>query len=503
MNKTHYTEDQEDLYQLMGGQMWSLYDDRYNIKQAASECFTKEKLREFAPDKDHFMIHLVGMGDYETFGPNKNADAFRAEGLKKYANTFVTDGCFFREHRNRSQEKEGIGVIKAASYYPDMHRVELIVWGHKKKAEEEYEMAKAGSPLSFSMSCRVPYDECNACGNKARTPREYCDHMKSARLQYIPDFKKYAFVHNDHPTFFDMSRVHKPADRIAHYLEYAFPDNDMRKAASAQSRVILGCEWAEYEGVSLPADSMVLAGAKRAMLEKLANEEQYLEGISVQGHYSARPGEKRAFAENVAPSALQGELEEVELDAFRKVHPGTLFYQLSKQACLLPFFSFAAYATNQTVKSAMEDPTLVLASKHLPSVFRNLLSPSSCCGCSDLGGIEKLFNSSSHKTQCMDQGMDDEVQRFMDKVTQRFSISTEPVRRRVMQITITKSASSKESVAAQLVNDISCADAEKAEAMANLYALYKVAALVDMKDLHGLTIDEAQLILTVSQNRVF
>jgi hypothetical protein len=327
--------------------------------------------------------------------------------------------------------------------------------------------------------------------------------MKSARLQYIPDFKKYAFVHNDHPTFFDMSRVHKPADRIAHYLEYAFPDNDMRKAASAQSRVILGCEWAEYEGVSLPADSMVLAGAKRAMLEKLANEEQYLEGISAQGHYSARPGEKRAFAENVAPSALQGELEEVELDAFRKVHPGTLFYQLSKQACLLPFFSFAAYATNQTVKSAMEDPTLVLASKHLPSVFRNLLSPSSCCGCSDLGGIEKLFNSSSHKTQCMDQGMDDEVQRFMDKVTQRFSISTEPVRRRVMQITITKSASAKESVAAQLVNDISCADAEKAEAMANLYALYKVAALVDMKDLHGLTIDEAQLILTVSQNRVF
>jgi hypothetical protein len=496
MNKVHHLEDHEDIYQMMGGQMWSLYDDRYNIKSAASDVFTKEALRAYAPDKDHFMIHLVGMGDYEHFGPNKNADAFRMAGLQKRAHTFVTDGCFFREHRNRSQEKEGIGNIKAAAFHPDMHRVELIVWGHRKKAAEEYELARAGEPLSFSMSCRVPFDECNACGNKARTPKEYCGHMKTARLQYVPEFQKYAFVHNDHPTFFDMSRVRKPADRIAHYLDYAFPDEDMRKAAAEHAAVILGHEWAEYEGVCIPEERIELSGAKYEMLTKLAAEEAYLDDDMPIYETSA----KSAFADNIVPLAFEGELDDAELDAFRKIQPGTLFHQLSKRACLLPFFSFAAYVTDKTVKEAQEDPTLRAAAVRLPKVFRTIKDAGCCCG---LGGIEQLFNSTGHNTQQLDQGMDDEVQRFMDKVAQRFSIGTEPTQRRVMHIVISKSASKKELVTPANLGDNSLADSEKAEAISNLYAIYKIAALVDMKDMHGVNIDEAQLLLTAGQNRVF
>jgi len=498
MNKVHYDGDHEEIFQMMGGQMWSLYDDKYHIKSAASDIFSKEALRQYAPDKDHFMIHLVGMGDYETFGPNKNADAFRAEGLKKYAHTFVTDGCFFREHRNRNKEKEGIGSIKAAAYHPEMHRVECIIHGHRKKAEEEYEMAKQGKALSFSMSCRVPYDECNACGNKAKSPKEYCEHMKYARLQYIPEFKKYAFVHNDHPTFFDMSRVRKPADRIAHYLDYAFPDEEHRKAAAEQAGVILGCEWAEYEGVCIPEKPIELSGAKLAMLDKLASAERYYEDTLITCGYEM--SEKRAFTHNIVPQAFQGELEEEELESFRKAQPGSLFHGLSKRACLLPFVSFAAYATGQSVKEASEDPTVQAAKKHLPTIFRTIKEAGCCCG---LGGIEKLFNSVGHNTQSMDQGVDDEVQRFMDKVTQRFSIGTEPVKRRVLHITITKSGAEKQLVLTPNNTDNSKADLEKAEALSNLYAIYKIAALVDMEDLHGYHIDEPQILLAQGQNVVF
>ncbi len=82
MDKIHYQTDQEDLLRLCDGQMFTLYDD--NIKSAASDTYTKEMLREYAPDKDHFMLHVVAMGDQETYGPNKNGDGFPKEALEKY-----------------------------------------------------------------------------------------------------------------------------------------------------------------------------------------------------------------------------------------------------------------------------------------------------------------------------------------------------------------------------------------------------------------------------------
>lgn len=131
MDKIHYQTDQEDLLRLCDGQMFTLYDD--NIKSAASDTFTKEMLREYAPDKDHFMLHVVAMGDQETYGPNKNGDGFPKEALEKYHPTFISDGCFFREHRNRCQQTQGIGSIKASAYNPKMRRAELIVHGSKER----------------------------------------------------------------------------------------------------------------------------------------------------------------------------------------------------------------------------------------------------------------------------------------------------------------------------------------------------------------------------------
>ena len=60
-------------------------------------------LSEYAPDKDHFMLHVVGWAIRRLMVRNKNGDGFPKEALEKYHPTFISDGCFFREHRNRCQ----------------------------------------------------------------------------------------------------------------------------------------------------------------------------------------------------------------------------------------------------------------------------------------------------------------------------------------------------------------------------------------------------------------
>ena len=87
-------------------------------------------------------------------------------------------------------------------------------------------MAKQGKALSFSMSCRVPNDRCSICGNEAKSISAYCEHLGRRMGQYDNDMRKYAFAYNDKPTFFDISRVKNPADRIAHFLSYSFNEGD-------------------------------------------------------------------------------------------------------------------------------------------------------------------------------------------------------------------------------------------------------------------------------------
>lgn len=485
MDKIHYQTDQEDLLRLCDGQMFTLYDD--NIKSAASDTFTKDMLREYAPDKNHFMLHVVAMGDQETYGPNKNGDGFPKEALEKYHPTFISDGCFFREHRNRCQQTQGIGSIKASAYNPKMRRVELIVHGDKEKAAKEYEMAKAGKALSFSMSCRVPYDICNCCEKKASTPANYCDHLKHNMLQYLPEFKKYAFAINDKPKFFDISAVEKPADRIAHYLDYAFPAGE--KSASFNG-VITGAQWAAYEGVKLPGNEPTWEPAQYSLLEKLASAEEYVSHILTTK--SASRDQKAAFVRDVITNAFNEELEDKDIEKLRTLQVGTMCRELAKRASILPFYSFIAYATGRTMQDTKDDPVTKRACHMLPDIFKKLMS--SNCGC-ELGN---MFDSSSEHACGCDAANDDEVQKLMDMAEQKFSIKTEPVKNRVMTIMIIKGASEKslQTSNIQLTENFE----KRALALAETYGLYKLSALQDIMKFHGDDIDEPQYLLAVGQN---
>lgn len=486
MNKILYQTDQEDLMRLCDGQLFTLYDE--NIKSAASDIFSKEMLRQYAPDKDHFMLHVIAMGDQETYGPNKNGDGFPKEALEKFHDTFVSDGCFFREHRNRCQTTQGIGSIKASAFNPKMRRVELIVHGNKNKAAKEYEMAKAGKALSFSMSCRVPYDICSCCEKKASSPVNYCDHLKHNMLQYLPEFKKYAFAINDRPKFFDISAVEKPADRIAHYLDYAFPEGE--KSASFNG-VITGAQWADFEGVKLPGTDPTWAPDQLAVLEKLAAAEEYVQHV-LYTKSASLTDQKATFVRDVLPNAFNEELEDKDIEKLRTLQVGTLCRELAKRASILPFYSFIAYATGRTLQETVEDPVTKRACHMLPEIFKKLIN--SDCGC-ELGN---MFSSGSEHSCSHDPANDDEVQKLMDMAEQKFSIKTEPVRNRVMTIMIVKGASQKFASASNVV--LTDNFEKRALALAETYGVYKLSALQDIMNFHADEIDEPQFLLTVGQN---
>lgn len=153
MKKLIYPDQNEELSKAVDGCFSRIILDSKMVKEASSNSLTREMLDECKPDKDHFLIHFIGVGDYERYGFNKNADAFTKEANEKYHKTFEKHAHLFREHNSSNPEVNAIGIIKKAMYNPEMGRTELAVWANIKKASEEFERAKAGETLSCSMGC--------------------------------------------------------------------------------------------------------------------------------------------------------------------------------------------------------------------------------------------------------------------------------------------------------------------------------------------------------------
>jgi len=377
----------------------------------------------------------------------------------------VSNGHFFREHRNRDPQKK-LGDIKYAAYDPKgMRRVELLMHGHKEKAAAEYEKAKAGEELSFSMSARVPDDVCSCCGNRAKSAAAYCSHLRDHALQYIPEFKKYAYANNEWPTFFDNSVVNRPADRIARYLEYKFSDSDMRKAAAERNPVIFGSEWAEYEGIAVPAEFSSPHEFSR-MVEKIATAMEELRGADAA---------KTAFDRTCGNMSLREDATDSELELMRSVRPGTLFNVLSKYACVLPFNTFVAYATGVSVADAKADPVAIKAGSLLPEVFENMRN-----------GIGEYYNNMF--------SADDSFMSYADAkyaslcaVTQtslepKFGVSSAGVLMRAADSAVKKATiankPSHDEVDAVLVK-ASNVNVNDASVLATAYANYQVSAMLD------------------------
>jgi hypothetical protein len=372
LEKIHYQDDHPSVIREAGYYAKFIDGDAYTTK-SASAAFTRKEVDKWKPDKNHFGLHLIAMGSEESVGPNRNGDSWPASALQAYHQTFVKNGCFFREHKNRCQKTQGIGVVKAAAYNEPMSRIELIVWGDKRKAEEEYEMAKAGKEISFSMSARMPYDRCSICDKKSRSQSDYCNDLKENMLQYVPRMKKYAFARNmDDLKFFDISRVGKRADRVATYLRYMFGD-DMAKAASFGERVITGADWAAME---FDGQRGLGSGALRSFtpwemgtLEKLAAAEAELAETGANHLEVVRRGAPTGIPQHVILAFAQHDLPAVG-------------GELAKRAMILDFKSFASLISGIPVVQLSADDTFnKVACGEMPRLFQSLLSLGGCeCG---------------------------------------------------------------------------------------------------------------------------
>lgn len=221
--------------------------DRSNFIKSAGHMFLNDiDNTKFA--KDEVPIHLIALGASEAYGPNRNGDGFKEATCKQHHQTFEKFAKFFRNHKNKPERGDPhFGIIKRSAYNDAMKRVELLVALNQEKsaadrnggfvADAELEKLARGEDIAVSMACRVPYDVCSWCGNQAKTRSDYCTtekcaaggcHANLTRLIKVGSDMHHLHVDNPTPTWFDISRVFRPADRIA----YGAKADYLTKAAS-------------------------------------------------------------------------------------------------------------------------------------------------------------------------------------------------------------------------------------------------------------------------------
>lgn len=101
-------------------------------------------------------------------------------------------------------------------------------------------------------NCRVRFDVCSICGNKATAKNPYCEHIKYHKREVYPDGKQ-AYMINVNPTFFDISIVRRRADKIAYVL------NKVASVNSAVSLMEKNAELFEHLGSELETSLIPLA----------------------------------------------------------------------------------------------------------------------------------------------------------------------------------------------------------------------------------------------------
>ena len=288
---------------------------------------------DLMPDKDHVGIHVLALGESERYGFNRNGDGFPKKACIDYHDTFVKHGHVYEHHQNKDPKKK-LGDIVKSAYNSDMGRIELFIHAHKDKAESHLNKLASNNEVPFSMACRVQEDRCNQCDqlrSSARDPRQ-CDHI-AFNLGKMANDGTFTGTFNDHPKFFDISFVYRPADRIAWNLS---------KAASAQSQGLDSITLAESEGIWTPPELTMqpgIATEKLALLKKLASFEDKYRSIAETGpkdHWELQMWELRKSA--------SGRLDDSFIDELRRYEPEDVLPVLARNEIIFDPESYCKYA---------------------------------------------------------------------------------------------------------------------------------------------------------------
>lgn len=220
-------------------------DSLWLTKHAGANSELSEIIKTLKPDKARTVLHITALGDEEVYGANRNCDAFSRDDNIKNHSTFKTLGKVYRNHKHSDPSKAS-GEVLASTHNDDMGRVELLVALKNAMCPKEADAAERGEDIPFSMGSSQEFDVCSLCGKRAPTADDHCDHVKNHLGEVTADGTK-IYMKNPNPKYFDISVVHKPADRIAYSL---------RKVAST-SQVVGGHELADIFGIDSEPQSKI------------------------------------------------------------------------------------------------------------------------------------------------------------------------------------------------------------------------------------------------------
>lgn len=211
------------------------------VKEAACSDIA-DFLKTLTPIPGRSYLHVNMLGASNVYSCTRNGDYFHEDTLRKYHKTFqTTPAKFFKGHRNKS-DSPSFGTCIFATYNENMHRIELIIEADEITSKEIDDQIANGFYPKTSMACKLPFDVCSICGNKARTRAEYCIHLSTQMNKLLPDGRKVMAINDTDIRWFDCSLVFRPADVTSSVLQKVASDEDVSHMGAA--------ERAELEGLT-------------------------------------------------------------------------------------------------------------------------------------------------------------------------------------------------------------------------------------------------------------
>ena len=395
-----------------------------NWMKKSGSCFTRDELDSLKPEPGSSLIHLNALGDFEIYGANRNGDAFlekagfitienplpnepnrifiKAGNIESH-NTFVKFGRVYREHDHDCVTKSFGPVVKSA-HNNAMKRVELIIQVPNDLFASELNKIASGraNEVAWSMSCKVPYDICSYCGNKAPSVKDYCVHAKEQMLNITKKGNVICVV-NDGMKFFDISHVRKPADRTA---------LTMRKVAGLVMEPS-GAELAQLLGLKTPS-YLFKDNPKTAThldrVSKLAAIEKQI------------PMETSDFQDVLSRPDLSDE----ELDIFKQALPDDVVLALNKRHVVLSLKGFLRLIAGDI---NIDDDVISQAEELIPTVFSD----------SEDSDLDDVIPSSDEDCDCNSYGLGGSIfSRLLGNLEDNYGISTPTLRKRITIISVEK-----------------------------------------------------------------
>jgi hypothetical protein len=457
-------------------------DRFYFLEKRAGAHVFADKIASLELKPGDIPIHLIAIGAQEAYGPNRNGDAFKEAVCREVHDTFVKYARLYRNHKNKDPAKS-FGKVALSAYNEPMRRIELLVIGNGTKeaadrngglvmTKESVDKLENGEFLPFSMACRLPYDVCDNCMNKAANRSQYCTsetcinpttgaRMFGCRdgLTKVSSNGQQQFVHNPNARMFDISEVIRPADRIAHggLADY------LQKAANA-SHGIGGAELAEWwadHGADLasgnPADAIF--GVHRRNQVKLASALALIEE-QVENNFPNQLPRSFSFSRGFVPHTTV-------LDTDSLGSPGTEKFavalgSLASRQIMLPLATFIKLATGESGEKAAELSATV--SRHLPGIFSRM---------SKEPGFDQAIDSNRFATK--QAACHSEVSGWVSKHAAALSLETPLVRDRVFRSAVQNAPNPVLQEKGAMIK--TAAAGETTEKLARQYASYQLAFL--------------------------